>query len=65
VKPTEIVAKLTKQLADIKAKQSAALAASEADGATAEDKAKHLAEFDRLQDEKSARQASLARAEAW
>jgi HK97 family phage major capsid protein len=64
VKPTEIVAKLTSQLADIRAKQSAALAAAEADGATAEDKAKHLAEFDRLQKDKESAQASLGRAES-
>jgi HK97 family phage major capsid protein len=64
VNPRDILAKLNKQLADIRAKQSAALAASEAENVTAEDKAKHLAEFDRLQGEKVAAQASLARAEA-
>jgi HK97 family phage major capsid protein len=64
VKPQDIVAKLTKQLADIQAKQTAALAASEADGVSADDRAKHIAEFDRLQAEKVGAKASLARAES-
>lgn len=63
MKPTEIVAKLNKQIADLKAKQSAALAASEADGVAPEDRTKHLADFDRLQGEKEAAQANLKRAE--
>lgn len=61
--PTEIVAKLTAQLASIKTRQNAALAASQVEGVTAEDRAKHIAEFDRLQTEKEAAQADLKRAE--
>lgn len=60
----DLIAKLNKQIADVKAKQQAALAASEADGVSAEDRTKHIAEFDRLQAEKEGAQANLKRAEA-
>lgn len=59
----QLVAKLTAQVADAKARQRLSLAAAEADGVTAEDKAKHVAEFDRVEAEKASAQANLERAQ--
>lgn len=64
MKPQQIVSKLTAHIADLKAKQVAALAASEAEGVSADDRAKHLADFDQLQKDKEAAQANLGRAQA-
>jgi len=59
----ELLAKLHKQIDDVNAAQAAALAAAEAEGVSAEDKAKHLAEFDRLQGDKDKARESLTRAQ--
>jgi len=59
----ELVTKLAAQIEDINAKQSAALAAAEADGVSDDDRTKHLAEFDKLQGQKEKAQSSLKRAE--
>jgi hypothetical protein len=56
------IAKLETKLAGIVAEQKAALVAAEADGVTDDDRAKHLAEFDRLDGEKAKAKASLERA---
>jgi HK97 family phage major capsid protein len=56
------IAKLEAKLAGIVAEQKAALVAAEADGVTDDDRAKHLAEFDRLDGEKAKAKASLERA---
>lgn len=58
-----LIAKLAAQVEDLNAKQTACLVAADADGVTEEDRAEHLAEFDRLQKEKETAQASLRRAE--
>lgn len=59
----ELIAKYAKQIEDINLAQSAALVAADADGVSEEDRAKHLAEFDKLQGDKAKAQASLKRAE--
>lgn len=58
-----LVSKLKKQAADIEARQSAALVAADAEGVSDDDRAKHLAEFDRLQAEKVKQRENLTRAE--
>lgn len=62
---------LAKRVEELNAKQAALLALAEAEGCSAEDKAKHLAAFDTIQAEKEAAQADyqrcdkLARSEEW
>lgn len=59
----DLIAKLAAQIETINAQQATALTAAEAEGVSEEDRAKHLAEFDRLQGEKAKAQASQKRAE--
>lgn len=59
--PTQIET-LTAKVADLHSKQEAALAAADAEGVSPEDRAKHLAEFDRLDEAKAEANASLGRA---
>lgn len=59
----ELIQKLAQQIEAINASQETALKAAQADGVSDDDKAKHLAEFDRLAGEKTTLKANLKRAQ--
>lgn len=59
----EKILKLREQIAAFSAKQKTILESADAEGVSAEDRAKHIAEFDRLQGEKDSAAASLKRAD--